>query len=92
MQWKVQPLGGGGLLGGTGRSWPSGMWWCPRPGALEVRWRGGGWLGLPWLITNYFSHDVLNIRVVDQAHLFTSWKVPGDPLLQASGFINEDTG
>lgn len=61
--------------------------WCPGPGALEVRWRGGGWLGPPRLITSYFRHDVLNIRVVDQAHLFTSWKVPGD-----SGFINEGTG
>lgn len=64
------------------------------PGAwgLGVRWRGGGWPDPPGLITTYFRHDVLNIRVTNQAHLFTSQKVPGHPWLLSSGFLNEDIG
>lgn len=89
----------GGAVPGEGPTGRDGQELAPRdvvvargPGTPEVRWRGDGWSGPPRLITTCFRGDVLNISVVDQVHLFTSQKVPGGPLFQSSGFINDQSG
>lgn len=49
-----------------------------------------GWVF--WLITACEKLDVLKVRVRDQTHLFASQGIPRDSLLQASGFLNKDSG